>query len=285
MDEMKTFLAVLRGRSLEAAAEILEVNHSTVYRRLQKLEERSGGKLFDRRGSTYTPTPRAQGILPVALRLERERAAFDRVLLGRAEHLVGRVRVTMPPGVVPLVRSALVEFHLRHPNVTLILNADQSVVDLLRGDADLAIRTTHAPDPELVGRRMAPVCWAAYSRVVGDPSEMRWAVYVESLRRVGGVHHRRRKWPDVLEAYQVDSALSMVQILSADDVVGYLPCYIADTEPALRRLTPPEPHGYCWVLYAPELRKSPHMHELAEHLMSVLTRRRGLFEGTRPAPW
>lgn len=285
MDDMKTFLSVVRGRSLEAAAEILGVNHSTVYRRLARLEERSGGALFDRQGATYLPTPRAKAILPVALRLERESAAFERSLTARAQELEGRVRVTVPLGLLHLTHGAIAAFHGRHPRVTITLNTSTEVVDLIRGDADIAVRNVDSPNPDLVGRRVATVAWAVYARVRADPTELRWAFYDDRLRRLPAVQYRRRTWPDVLETYQVDGTLAMTQTLTSDDVAGFLPCHMGDTESALVRISEPVPMAGLWVLYAPELRKSRPVQAFSEELIDSLSRWRELLEGNRPSSW
>lgn len=278
MEDYRTLLAIVRGRSLEAASELLEVNHSTVYRRLVRLERRTG-KLFDRNGSVYTPTKRAQAILPVALRLEREAIAFERIVSTRTQQFAGKLRLTLPSTLLPLVRHAIVDFQAANPNAQITILDTSEIVDVLRGGADVALRMTSSPDPDLVGRRIASVAWCAYARIPADPTTLRWAAYTEGFRRLEAIRYRRKTWPGVVEMVRVESVSSMVQILGADDLAGYCPCYIADTEPALRRLTDPIAHGSAWVLYAPELRKSHQLQALVESLVSTLQRRRHLLEG------
>jgi DNA-binding transcriptional LysR family regulator len=85
----------------------------------------------------------------------------------------GTVRVTAPPGVADAFLVPLVaELRARHPRITLELDARVSVVDLTRGEADLALRTIRPRSGALVMTRLAevrsvPMASAAYARELG----------------------------------------------------------------------------------------------------------------------
>lgn len=282
MDEVKTILAVARGGSLEVAAEILGLNYTTVYRRLIRIEERCGGALFDRQGSTYRPNDRGSSLLESAVRLEQEIAAFERELTSRVGDLEGQLRLTVVPSLLPLIRSDIAAFHASNPKTTISVDASTVLVDLIRGDADVAVRAIDSPDPRLVGRKVADVAWAAYSRVDGSPASLPWVGYADSMRRIKAVQFQRKEWGDANEVFRVGSMETMIQVLSASDVVGYLPCHVGDAELGLRRVSEPTLHGKVWVLYAAELRRSRPVLSLAECLMEGLARSRPHLEGRPP---
>lgn len=279
MDDAKTLLAVYRGGSLEAAAEILGLNFTTVYRRLARMEARSGGALFDRQGSTYVLNDRGRLLLDPAVRLEQEMAVFQRELTARTSDLEGQLRLTLPPSLLGLLRFDIATFRQGNPKVSVWVDAGLELVDLVRRDADLAVRCTEAPDPRIVGRRVAELAWAAYSRVDADPNRLPWVGYASSTRRAPAVLYHRKTWPDVVEAFRVESAVTMLQVLGASDVVGYVPCHLGDLEPGLKRLSEPRKHSAVWVLYAAELRRSRPVLALADRLIDGLSRYRGLLEG------
>ena len=77
--DVRVFVALARHGSLAAASRVLGINHSTVSRRIQPLEEAMGQKLVERRRDGYVLTP--AGTRAVALANEIERAA---AILARA---------------------------------------------------------------------------------------------------------------------------------------------------------------------------------------------------------
>lgn len=163
-NDLKHFLAFARRGSTLAAAKTLGLSQSTVHRRLTELERRLGRRLVERDATGYHLTVLGKALLPFAERVEEAVAAFERHL-ARDNEFAGTLRVTCPTTVAErLAETSLIEtFHERFPGARLELVVSDQVLDLARGEADIAIRASERRDDNLVGRTLAEASWAVYA--------------------------------------------------------------------------------------------------------------------------
>src|SRR3974377_1464416 len=98
-NDLKYFLAVARHGRTIAPAKALNVNQSTVQRRLDELEKRVGRQLVLRQPTGYKLTELGQDMVTYAEHVERAVQAFERRLVASDTRLTGSVRVTCPEGV------------------------------------------------------------------------------------------------------------------------------------------------------------------------------------------
>ena len=166
-DDLKHFLAFARTGSMLTAAQAQGANHSTVRRRLAALEKHLGCKLVERHLSGYRLTEVGVGLLPYAERVEEAVAACERYAASCDKGLTGVVRLACSPTVGERLRRApLFEtFQARFPGLRIELLLSDRLVDLAKGEADIAIRT-YGREPEedsLVGRKIAEDPWAVYA--------------------------------------------------------------------------------------------------------------------------
>jgi len=140
-DEVELFLAVADAGSVSAAAKLLKTTQPTVSRRLADLEVALGEPLFARSVEGTTPTSFGERMLPAARRMAEAAGEVERVASGAAATPKGVVRVTASPGLCYVFLAPLAA-RLRSllPDVRLEIVATTSYVDLVRREADLAIR-------------------------------------------------------------------------------------------------------------------------------------------------
>jgi DNA-binding transcriptional LysR family regulator len=168
-DDLRHFLAFARAGSMQAAAKALGVNQSTVQRHIAELEERVGRRLVERHLGGYRLTALGEELRPAAEGVEAAVAAFERDLAARDKGLTGTVRLTCGSGVAAcLRRTPLIDaFHARHPGLQIELVITDRVLDLSKGEADLAIRVAirdgEPKDEALVRRKIADVSWSVYA--------------------------------------------------------------------------------------------------------------------------
>src|ERR671913_1064379 len=93
-DDFKLVKLIAEAKGLTGAAERLQVNHSTVFRRLGQLEEALGMKLFERHRTGYALTTAGEEMAALAERMEEDVATFARKLAGQAVSPAGELRVT-----------------------------------------------------------------------------------------------------------------------------------------------------------------------------------------------
>ncbi|HEX2543843.1 MAG TPA: LysR family transcriptional regulator [Ramlibacter sp.] len=271
-DDVKYLLGVARHGSTLAAGRAMGVDQSTVQRRLVELERRLGQRLVQRLPGGYRLTEFGQTMLPHAERIEQAVLAFEQQLAGALADVTGVIRVTCPePIVYRITQSTFLDrFRARFPALEVHFVMSDKYVDLMKGDADVALRSGDTDDGELVGRKIGDSIWAVYaSRTYierhGRPER------VEDLAQHALVgfddtmaKHRIAAWlrkvvPDASLVARSNSVLGLVYSAKAGVGVAPLPVALGDAEPDLVQVIAPIPElTRIWrVLTTPELRRTP----------------------------
>ena len=156
-DEFRLVKSVAEARSLVGAAEILGVNHSTVFRRLAAVELAVGARLFDRSRAGYEPTAAGQEMIALASTMAELVLEFERRVAGRDIKPAGELTVTVPGAVgLHFMPVIVAQFQAQNPGVAVELILSNQTLDLSRRDADIAICLTNDPPETLVGGESAP---------------------------------------------------------------------------------------------------------------------------------
>lgn len=163
-DDLRHFLALARTETLARAAQRLQINATTVSRRMGALEEQLGLRLFDRTPDGWLLTPEGRELLPNAERMEAEALAVERQLLGADQRAAGGVRVS----VTEMIGTRFIAPHLprlaeRHPDITLELSCTSRSVSLARREADIALRLARPREQRIVIRRLTTIPLALYA--------------------------------------------------------------------------------------------------------------------------
>lgn len=289
-DDLQTVLAIGRAGSLAGAARALGVNHSTIFRRLNALEDRLGAHLFDRLASGYRLTPEGEDMMDAAARVEDEVAAVERRITGREESLSGTVRLTVADTVATtFLAPHLKDFHRLYPGIQLEMSMSNEFFNISKREADVAVRPTNNPPEALVGRRIVTASQAIYgARDVHGPvrdlaalSSYEWVEADDSLAHIPAVRWRRQHLPGANIVYRADSLLALRDGIAADIGVGMLPCFMADPDPRLERVTPliAETETDIWLLTHEDLRRSARVRALMDFLAEKFTGNKALFAG------
>lgn len=154
-DDLRLFLVAYRTRSLTRAASELGLNQSTTSRRLSAFEASLGALLFDRTPEGLVATEVAERMLPAAEQAEAATHEALRAIDGQARGLEGDVRLALSEGmsffgVAPLAWK----LRERHPGIVLHLVISNTLADLTRREADLALRFVRPDRGDLVAKRV-----------------------------------------------------------------------------------------------------------------------------------
>jgi molybdate transport repressor ModE-like protein len=164
-DDLRHLLAIAREGSIGAAARSLKVNQSTTQRRVLALEKALGCILVERHETGYRLTPQGQMLIASVTNVEaavdgvqRKVASFD-----NQDH--GPVRVTCLVTVGQrIIKSGLLDaFHARHTGTQVQMLMEQRVLDLSKGEADIAIRGGKPGSGALMCCKIAEVPWGIYA--------------------------------------------------------------------------------------------------------------------------
>ena len=158
-DLYRSFLAVLRLGSLSAAGRALGLTQPTIGRHMAQLQESLGGRvLFTRSPSGLMPTAAAHELRPHAEDMAAAAAAFTRMGSANVEEDAGVVRLAAADVVgVEILPPILSEFRHKYPNTVIELSLSNQMADLLRRDADIAVRMVRPKQKALLARRAGKV--------------------------------------------------------------------------------------------------------------------------------
>lgn len=284
-DEFRFVKAVADRGGLTAAAAQLGINHSTAFRRLTALEARLGVQLFDRLRTGYVPTTCGRAMIEAAVRIEADVTRFERAAAGRGDTPSGELRVTAPAGfAADLLMPVLAAFGARYPNIRIALILSEEALNLSRRDADVAIRVSRDPSETLVGRRLAAVAWAVYGladRNYGDLAREDWISPGPGVAGGSFTQFVAARVPADRVRLRINTVTGLDAAVAAGLGIGPLPCFSADTNPALRRLSGPHPElgADLWVLTHPDLRHAVRVRVFMEHFAEAMLPLRPRFEG------
>jgi DNA-binding transcriptional LysR family regulator len=288
-DEFRLVKSVAEARSLVGAAEILGVNHSTVFRRLALVESAVGARLFERSRSGYEPTVAGEEMIALATTMAESVLEFERRVAGRDVKPTGELTVTTPEAIGQHFMPTIVaQFQTQNPGVVVELILSDQPLNLSRRDADIAIRMTNDPPETLVGRRICTGRWGVYCRrdlTAELGSEAFGSVAFIGLGDNFGSAPARR-WietnisPGRLVA-KANSAHCMLQLALQGFGATLLPCFLGDRCPDLMRLSYllPELDIGLWMLTHSDLRRSARVRAFMDFAGAELTKQRRAIEG------
>lgn len=292
-DDFRLIKAIADAGGLTGAAAALNVNHSTVFRRLGQIEEQLGHALFERRKTGYVATSAGEEMTTLASRIDDDVTAFGRRLAGRDLAPSGDLRVTTTDTLyLHVLLPIFAAFRAAHPLIRLDVVMASQTLNLSRRDADVAIRASDSPGETLVGRRLANLNWAVYARADAPATEAEshepkllfkrdWVALGDPLGYVKAARYVRDHVPAERIALRSSAVLGLTEAVEHGVGIGPLPCFIADQRPGLVRLLPPDPDFSTglWILTHPDIRHAPRVRAFMDFVGGELAKRKAQLEG------
>lgn len=281
----RAFLAVMNEGSLSAAARALSVAQPTVRRRIADLEASLGVVLFTRTPAGLDPTETAHALAGHAEAMAHAAAAFARTASAEAGEVAGVVRVTASEVIaLEVLPSILATLQASHPGLVIILSPTNRNEDVLRREADIAVRMARPTQEGLVARMIGVVALGLHARRDlldrhGMPETIadvrRYGVIGpehdnEILRslRFGGVQVQPTDF-----SFRSDSDVAQLAALRAGAGIGVCQIPLAARDPSLVRLLPDlfEYPLETWMVTHEDLRGVARIRAVFDHLAEGLT--------------
>lgn len=293
--DVRVFLAAMRTGSTLKAARALGLSQPTVSRRIDALEHGLKLRLFERDNRGLHPTQEARALLPKAEALEAAAAEFMTAAARAATPNVRPIRLTAPRvNFSDNLAAALADFTAANPGVSFEFVASYKILDLVAGEADVAIRVTReVTDDRLICRRLT----TSTASIYGSESYAARHGLPASAEDLAGhkfVVFEHRRIPSPLNAWlleriipdQIVSRCSDIESLSAAVRAGLglgpIATSLAADEPTFRRCFPP-PEGLgmpVWLLIGPDAWRRPEVKAFARFFVP---RFRSYMKHTEPA--
>ena len=283
---VRSFLVVLEQGSLLAAARHLHLSQPTIGRHVAELESQLGLVLFDRTGRGLLPTEAALRLADAARTMQCGADQLVRSVAGSDRSTSGTVRITASQPVACYVLPLLLaQMRLTLPEIQVELVASNAVSNLLRREADIAVRMVQPEQATVIARRVGKVALKAcahqdYLRRRGiprHPSDLLSHDLIGGDRNdgtikgfaAGGIPVSREQF-----AFRTDDLIVVWQAVRAGLGIGFVSEHLIRLEPAVIPLLPKlriEPLPV-WLVVHKEIRTSKRIRAVYDFLSDALPR-------------
>jgi DNA-binding transcriptional LysR family regulator len=285
--DVRMFLALGRYRSLSATARALRVNHATVARRIQSLEDSLGERLVERRPDGYVLTPAGEHALGVAAEMDAAAQTLTRPAASAADTLRGLVRINASPALAQgFLLARLTEFTLKHPSLDIDLATDLRSISLNRHKADIAIRVGSPVDADLIAKPLGSMAFGIYGTAAQCEQAERgesptFVSYNEESADMPGSAWLTQHFPRSRIAFRLENYIMQAIAARGGSGLAVLPHYLARGLPGLRlcAIGPVPPPRDIWLLIRGQDRNVPTIRAVMEHLVDSFKESEGLFAG------
>ena len=283
---VRSFLAVLEQGSLLAAARVLHTSQPTLGRHMAELESQLGVTLFERTGRGLRPTALALDLAEAARGMADGADQLARALAGAQTLATGTVRVTAStPVAVYLLPTMLAQMRQTLPGVQVELVASNTVSNLLRREADIAVRMVRPEQDSLVAKKMGNVALGAYAHrtYLARSRPLRLPKDLLDHELIGGDSDTTilngfkalgvAATPDMF-ALRTDDLIVQWQALRVGLGIGFVPAYLAGTDPQVLPVLPDLLHIPplpMWLAVHREIHTSPRIRAVYDFLAKTLT--------------
>jgi DNA-binding transcriptional LysR family regulator len=270
-DHYRTFLAVMRCGSLSAAARELGLSQPTIGRHVEALEQTVHGELFTRSQLGLLPTELAVTLRPYAETIATSSSALLRAASGERDKVSGTVRISASEMIgVEVLPPILAGLQDVHPALTIELSASDQVEDLLRREADIAVRMVEPSQDALIVRRIGdiPLGFFAHRRYLDRPGTPENLADLARHRLIGFdrqtayIRSMIKRYPDMAHiafSFRTDHSIAGIEALRAGMGIGFCQVGVARRNPELVRVLPDRVEILLgtWIAMHENLKASP----------------------------
>lgn len=290
-NDLTVILAVCRAGTLSGAARMLGQNHSTIFRKVNAIEDKTGVRFFERLPDGYLMTEAGQTAMRFAERIENEVHALGREVLGQDMRLQGKIRVTAPEGIATQITPKLfAEFCRLNPGVSIESGGGSFALDLARREADVAIRATSKPPDTSLGRKVCDFRFGIYSspqylRQNKDTplQEQNWSLIQGTVDWLVPLIWKKKAHGERQTVFSSSAAFAVLNATAEGMGFTMMPCYLGDADSRLTRVGDPLEAltVELWILTHADLRHTARVKALMSFLYDALKNEQDLFEGKR----
>jgi DNA-binding transcriptional LysR family regulator len=284
---LRSFIAIYETGTLTEAATRLNTTQPSMGRHLRELEAQINETLFVRLPGKLKPNARADALFEAILPMRHSIREAENLFVDTSTSVSGVVRVAVSEAyayhVIPSILTPLLE---EHPDLEIELSVSNQTDNLLRRDADIAVRFFRPLQDDLIAIKVGDTSLGMYAhedylRRHGEPTELELtAGHVvsgndrEPMPKTGVIHGAPPKQP-IRFRFRTDFVLAREASAMAGHTMSVMFVDIAKTKPQLKRILPDRINlqQEVWLCAHEELRRSPRMRLVWERLEVSLRNR------------
>jgi DNA-binding transcriptional LysR family regulator len=296
-DDLRVFQVLSEVGSLGKAAKKLGIDHSTVSRRLASLEEAMGAKLAIRNPSGLELTPAGEAVAAATAGMRELVDDVARRVGGEDERAEGVVRISVSPGLASFVLGGVPALRKRYPEIHVEVVARMAALDLVRREADVAIRNFREERASLITRKLGDMGWSLYASEdylakTGAPlgglvlEDHEVIGYETSVSQLPGARWLNEQLDGKDPVMACGDPSSVRAAILAGIGVSVLPCLMAVGEARLRRLSPDVVAiTEMFLVIPPDHKNTARVRVTLDHLVAHFDTHRDMLCGhANPAP-
>ena len=280
----RSFLGVLTEGSLSGAARSLGLAQPTLGRHIAELEKSLGLPLFTRSQTGLLPTEAARALRGHAEAMNSTAASLRRAAESHGEGVKGTVRVSASEVIgAEVLPPILASVRQEYPHLKIELVLSNRVQDLLRREADIAVRMTKPKQDVLIARRVADVVLGLHARkdylaqrgTPKKPAELAQHSLIGFDDETPFIRTAKRAlpmWNRDAFSLRTDSDLAQLAMIRAGCGIGVCQVALAKRDPSLIRVLARqvELKLETWVTMHEDLRSSPRCKAIFDALVKAL---------------
>ena len=297
-DDLKYFLAMADEGSLSAAARKLSVSQPTLSRRLTTLEEQIGSDLFARTRTGLEMTAIGEQLIDHARHMRDDVYSIERMITGHDSSLQGNVVISCIEilGADWLVRHTR-PFREQFPGITVEFKIENAASDLLRREADIAVRMFRPVQNDLIAKRTGTMKYGYYASKKyiekhGMPENMKdlsnheFILPHDEILAHTSKFNQRAFHPKGNIAFRSNNLISLASAVREGFGIGAYSCIMADKDPNLVRLFDDLVvfSSDIWLVSHAELKRSARIRAMFDFLSELFTEHAAAFEGIQATP-
>lgn len=293
-DDLRVFLEVSRTQLLSKAASRLNLDQTTVSRRLQRLEDKLSVQLFERSRRGHKLTQAGCALRPYAEQVESAALSAQESLTGTDQALSGMIRVNVADGFgAHFVAPRLAEFTSLHPAIEVELVSNLNFLNVSQRETDIAVHLAHPSADNLIVQKLtdyhlklyASKDYLAKSESINGPADLSGHTFVGYIDDFIYASELRYMEDTVLnEPSRVRLSSTVAQYHAVRNGAGLciLPCFMAHEDSALVPLLEEVVlvTRTFWLIMPKDLKNVARVQSFAGFLMQLCQREKSLLLGT-----
>ena len=281
----RAFLVTAEEGSLSAAARVLDMTQPTVGRQVSALEAELGISLFERTNAGLVLTQSGADLMAQVKAMGDAATKLSRLASGHAETVEGSVCISATEMISAFILPPIIEkLRVRWPKIEIEIIALNDTSDLLRREADIAIRNYRPTQQELIAKRVQNTLghlYAAKSYIQKlknrqSPQDLNNAVFLGADRSNSVISYLNKFGFDLCSnnfPVIVANHLVQWQMVKQGIGIGFMAENIGDTEPLVERVLPTFPafEKETWLVAHRELKTSRRLRVVFDCLAAELS--------------
>ncbi len=292
-DDLRFFLELSRQGKLVRAAARLQVDHTTVSRRITALEKQLDVRLFDKSPRGYQLTDAGLRLLPLAEQIETQSNQLYQEIAGKDAWLGGTVRVAAPEALgSQVIARHISEFRDQHPDIEIELVAETRRMSLSKREADIAISFSRPESGRLIAWKLCDYRLRLYATraylsthasIAGpeDLSRHGFVSYIDDLIEMPELRFFDNTIKNAHVVFRSTNVSAQYNAILAGIGLGLVHCFMAHREERLQVVLPAQisVERTYWLLVHEDLRQVARVDAVCKFLTRILKENTELMMG------